>query len=65
MHGFYAKYGVAGILRIALWPSGSPFAGPGPHGDLFQFLGPHFFQGPHFLFLGFKNALKVSAATIY
>ena len=25
-----------------LLPSGSPFEGPGPHGDLFQFLGPHF-----------------------
>ena len=25
----------------ALLPSGSPFEGPGPHGDLFQFLGPH------------------------
>ena len=25
---------------VALLPSGSPFGDPGPHGDLFQFLGP-------------------------
>ena len=30
------------VKCIALLPSGSPFEGPGPHGDLFQFLGPHF-----------------------
>ena len=26
---------------ISLLPSGPPFEGPGPHGDLSQFLGPH------------------------
>ena len=29
-------------IVLALWPHGSPFEGPGPHGDLIQFLGPHF-----------------------
>ena len=29
-------------IVFALWPHGSPFEGPGPHGDLIQFLGPHF-----------------------
>ena len=52
----------------ALLPSGSPFGDPGPHGDLFQFLGPQkvpiFFQGPHFLYFRLKNALKVRASTI-
>ena len=47
----------------ALLPSGSPFGDPGPHGDLFQFLGPQkvpiFFQGPHFIYFRLKNALKV------
>ena len=32
---------VAEESEIALWPHGSPFGGPGPHGDLFQFLDPH------------------------
>ena len=27
--------------EFTLSPHGSPFGGPGPHGDLFQFLGPH------------------------
>ena len=36
---------------LALLPSGSPFGDPGPHGDLFQFLGPHFFsRSPFSLF---------------
>ena len=52
----------------SLLPSGSPFGDPGPHGDLFQFLGPQkvpiFFQGPHFLYFRLKNALKVRASTI-
>ena len=51
----------------ALLPRGSPFGDPGPHGDLFQFLGPQkvpiFFQGPHFLYFRLKNALKVGAST--
>ena len=51
-----------------LLPSGSPFGDPGPHGDLFQFLGPQkvpiFFQGPHFLYFRLKNALKIGASTI-
>ena len=54
--------------RVALLPSGSPFGDLGPHGDLFQFLGPQkvpiFFQGPHFLYFRLKNALKVRASTI-
>ena len=53
----------------ALLPSGSPFGDPGPHGDLFQILGPQnvpiFFQGPHYLHFRLKNKLKVRAATIY
>ena len=56
------------IIVFALLPSGSPFGDPGPHGDLFQFLGPQkvpiFFQGPHFLYFRLKNALKVRASTI-
>ena len=28
-------------VPFPLSPHGSPFGGPGPHGDLFQFLGPH------------------------
>ena len=28
------------LLAASLLPSGSPFGDPGPHGDLFQFLGP-------------------------
>ena len=52
----------------SLLPRGSPFGDPGPHGDLFQFLGPQkvpiFFQGPHFLYFRLKNALKVRASTI-
>ena len=28
------------VRPIPLLPSGSPFGDPGPHGDLFQFLGP-------------------------
>ena len=51
----------------ALLPSGSPFGDPGPHGDLFQFLGPQkvpiFFKGPHFVYFRLKNALKVGAST--
>ena len=39
----------------ALWPHGSPFGGPGPHGDLFQFWGPHWVpisvpRSPFYLF---------------
>merc|ERR1712183_302862 len=55
-------------LSLSLLPSGSPFGDPGPHGDLFQFLGPQkvpiFFQGPHFLYFRLKNALKVRASAI-
>merc|ERR1719391_1998027 len=28
------------MVTMALLPPGSPFGDPGPHGDLFQFLGP-------------------------
>ena len=28
-------------MGSSLLPHGSPFGDPGPHGDLFQFLGPH------------------------
>ena len=53
----------------ALLQSGSPFGSPGPHGDLFKFLGPQkvliFFQGPHFLYFSLKNVLKVRVSTIY
>ena len=56
------------LAHVPLLPSGSPFGDPGPHGDLFQFLGPQkvpiFFQGPHFLYFRLKNALKVRASTI-
>ena len=52
----------------SLLPRGSPFGSPGPHGDLFQFLGtqkvPIFFKGPHFLYFRLKSALKVRASTI-
>ena len=37
---------------VPIWGPGSP-------------KGPHFFQGPHYLHLRLKNALKVRAATIY
>ena len=48
------------LAPTALWPSGSPFGDPGPHGELFfsvsgSPLGPHFFQGPHFLYFRLKN----------
>ena len=40
-----SKEDVSGVKlhseAAALLPSGSPFEGPSPHGDLFQFLGPH------------------------
>ena len=49
---------------IALWPSGSPFGDPGPHGDLFQFLGPHFMSRSPFFHFRLKNAWKVNAASI-
>ena len=40
----------------ALLPHRSAFGDPGPHGDLFKILGPHFFfQGPHFLYFRLKN----------
>ena len=48
----------------ALLPSGSPFGDPGPHGDLFEILGPQkvpiFLQGPHYLHFRLKHALLVS-----
>ena len=40
------------LLADTLLPRGSPFGDPGPHGDLFQFLGPQkvpiFFPGSPF-----------------
>ena len=32
--------GSSKVTTNSLLPSGSPFGDPGPHGDLFQFLGP-------------------------
>ena len=50
-----------GIRRdsMALLPRGSPFGDPGPHGDLFQILGPHFFfKVPIFSILGLRTREK-------
>ena len=44
---------------VPIWGPGSPFGDLGPHGDLFQSLGPHRVPlGPHFLFLGFRTREK-------
>ena len=44
---------------MALLPHGSPFGDPGPHGDLFQILGPHwvpiFFKVPIFSNSGLRT----------
>ena len=47
---------------VPIWGPGSPW---GPFSDFGSPKGPHFFQGPHYLYFRLKNALKVRAATIY
>ena len=54
------------VNSFALLPSGSPFGDPGPHGDLFQFLGPQkvpisFPRSPFSLFQAEERAKSQSS----